>query len=293
MTTLDLIGVTKDATTAGPGKRFELFTKGCIRGVINPCKGCFNEETWTFEGPKRTFEINEISDIIERDAWNRQVTFCGGEPIIQAIALTALAKELKQRDPSFNIVMYTAYKFDTLLKHGLKFTWVEEKHGAAMSELLKKHSKSYEIREMDFKQYPISGSYTSIAKRIEFQILSQDDVIELLKYVDCIVDGDYQQDKRLTTSAFMHEGWFIGSYNQRVIKAEDTLNTCDYENGEMSYLYADDFNKYLSEHQRCLSCGHTDLPVNSDYCNALCESRYKERIKFLNSEGFNVKEGIY
>lgn len=293
MTTLDLIGVTKDATTAGPGKRFELFTKGCIRGVINPCKGCFNEETWSFEGPKRTFEINELSDIIERDAWNRQVTFCGGEPIIQAVALTALAKELKQRDPSFNIVMYTAYKFHTLLKYGLKFTWTQE-HGEGMLNLLAKHSFCYyaTYRTSSTGNYLIEGKNDELLK-VEFTILTPSNIYELMKYVDLIVDGDYQADKRLTTNAYMHEGWFIGSYNQRVINTEVTLNSCDYERGEMDYYHADDFNKFLNEYPRCLSCGHAKLPLNSQYCNALCETRYKDRIAFLNEEGYKVKEGIY
>jgi len=75
---IKFIGVTKDARTAGPGKRLELFTKGCIRGVVSPCEGCFNKSTWTFEGKFRKLTVEELTRILYQDAWNKQVTSCGG-----------------------------------------------------------------------------------------------------------------------------------------------------------------------------------------------------------------------
>lgn len=284
--TLDLIGLTKDAKTAGPGRRLEVFTKGCIRGMVNPCKGCFNEETWTFEGPKRSFDKNELASMIERDAWNRLVTFCGGEPMIQAISLTALAKELKKRDTEFHIIMYTAYKLDTLIKHGLKFTWVKEKHGKGMLDMLLEHASSYVVRDSE----GLLGTQP-IYKIVEFTILEPNDVLELMRYVDLIVDGDYQQDYRLTTDPLMHDGGFIGSSNQRVFHCKLTLS--DFLQGkELSFLYADQYNEALQDTPRCKTCARTPKLIETPhghFCGSICEDRYVKRVAFLESQGLKVK----
>lgn len=251
---LRFMGVNKDTTTAGPGKRLELFTKGCIRGVIAPCQGCFNESTWTFEGQFRGLTVDEVVDICVADAWNRQVTFCGGEPILQAKALAKVAKRLKEIDPTFHFVMYTAYKLDTLMKYGLKFTWLS-KHGQGMYESLKEFSDSYTVRKTS----------------VEFTILTPEDVHELMQYIDLIVDGDYQMDKRLTTSQYMHDGWFVGSSNQRVIFAPASANI-----GELLYLPADKYNEQRSQTKHCKCCGH-ELVNKTDYCNKTCSARYRLR----------------
>jgi 4Fe-4S single cluster domain/Radical SAM superfamily len=253
---LRFIGVTKDARTAGPGRRLELFTKGCIRGVINPCQGCFNEETWTFEGQYREMRIEEVVKMIDRDAWNRQVTFCGGEPILQAKGITKVAKRLKEIDPSFHIIMYTAYKLDTLMKYGLRFVWVP-KYGEAMLDSLKRFTRNW--------------SHNADNTRYEFELLSPEDVKELMTYIDIIVDGDYQQDKRLTQHETMHDGGFIGSSNQRVIFCDLTL-----DKGELQYLPPQIYNYGLEHHCKC--CGH-QIHARITYCNDLCEKRYNKRVK--------------
>lgn len=258
------IGVNKDSRTAGPGKRLEFFTKGCIRGVISPCKGCFNQSTWTFEGALREMTIDDVVDICVRDAWNRQVTFCGGEPILQARALAKVAKKLKEKDSTFHFVMYTAYKLDVLLKHGLKFMWVKEKHEYAMLPHLIDYSHSYRIKEIDDNRQP---------KKVSFTILTPEDVQELCCYIDLIVDGDFQIDKRLTTDKYMHDGWFIGSANQRVINGPST-----YLKGRLDYIAAEDYNKFLQLNNKCKCCGHV-LLFNEDFCNDVCEKRYHIREK--------------
>lgn len=260
MTILRFIGVNRDTTTAGPGKRLEFFTKGCIRGVISPCKGCFNEQTWMFQGPSREMTVDEVVDICVETAWNRQVTFCGGEPILQARALTQVAKRLKEIDPTFHFVMYTAYKLDTLLKYGLKFTWVP-KYEKAMGRDLYEYSNS--IEHLD-------------TERTQFTILTPEDVRELMQYVDLIVDGDYKQNERLTTEKYMHEGWFVGSANQRVIFGPLSMRV-----GELKFLQADAYNKQMGAAQHCKCCGHS-LPNRSmDYCNVLCKERHKDRVEEL------------
>lgn len=267
---LRFMGVNRDTETAGPGKRLEFFTKGCIRGVIAPCQGCFNESTWTFAGQYRGMDIEEVVEICRDTAWNRQVTFCGGEPILQAKALAEVAKRLKEIDPSFHFVMYTAYKLDTLMKHGLYFTWVKEKHGDAMHNALLDYCSDAEPLEDDINMNPT---------KVKFMILSPDDVKEIAKHIDIIVDGDYQQDKRLTTEQYMHEGWFIGSANQRVIFGPETIKA-----DEMRYLYADEYNKKRLVGNHCRCCGH-DIEKSKLFCNSTCAQRYSDRKKELEKLG--------
>lgn len=254
------MGVNKDTRTAGPGKRLELFTKGCIRGVISPCEGCFNQLTWTFEGKFRPMNVDEVVDICLNDAWNRQVTFCGGEPILQGRALMKVAKKLKQIDPTFHFVMYTAYQLDVLMKSGLRFMWKKNKHEEAMMKQLMDYSYTYEIKESDLEGNPT---------KIKFTILTPEDIKDLMSYIDIIVDGDFQMDKRLTTSKYMHDGWFIGSSNQRVFFAPDTIKT-----GEMQYMYADKYNEKRLNKYHCKTCGHE---TNGDFCSSLCEERFISR----------------
>lgn len=261
---LRFMGVNRDTETAGPGKRLEFFTKGCIRGVIAPCQGCFNESTWTFAGQYREMDIEEVVEICRDTAWNRQVTFCGGEPILQARALSEVAKRLKQIDPSFHFVMYTAYKLDTLMKYGLKFTWLP-RHGENMKQALMDYSRHYHIHDGEDK--------------IVFTILGADDIRKLMKYIDIIVDGDYQQDKRLTTEQYMHDGWFIGSANQRVIFGPETI-----KDDEMRYLYADEYNKKRLEGNQCRCCGH-DIDKSKLFCDNTCAQRYSDRKKELEKLG--------
>ncbi len=269
MSALRFIGVSKDTTTAGPGKRLEFFTKGCIRGVVSPCDGCFNQSTWTFEGKYRGLTEEEVIEICLNDAWNRQVTFCGGEPILQGKKLSKIAKKLKEIDPSFHFVMYTSYKLDSLMRYGLNFTWVKEKHGLSMYEALLDYSSSAEVIEVNEAE--------AASTKVKFNILTQDEIYELMTYIDLIVDGDYQQDKRLTTEQYMHEGWFIGSSNQRVIFGPETIESCDTSIGEMRYIGAKEYNEQRQSSNHCKCCGHG---IESGYfCNDICNDRYDKRKK--------------
>ncbi len=269
---LRFIGVNKDTTTAGPGKRLEFFTKGCIRGVISPCDGCFNQATWTFEGKYRGLTEEEVIEICLNDAWNRQVTFCGGEPILQGKKLAKIARILKETDPSFHFVMYTSYKLDALLKYGLKFTWVKEKHGQGMYDALYDYCTFGMPLESTFDE---KDNY--VHSKVEFTILTPKDVYEIMNYIDIIVDGDYQQDKRLTTEQYMHEGWFIGSSNQRVIFGPETIDSCDTTIGEMFYIGAKEYNEQRQAGTHCNCCGH-DIE-SGDFCNDICNDRYDKRMK--------------
>jgi organic radical activating enzyme len=260
------MGINRDTETAGPGKRLEFFTKGCIRGVISPCEGCFNESTWTFAGQYRELSVDEIVEICYDTAWNRQVTFCGGEPILQARALSDVAKRLKEMDPTFHFVMYTAYKLDTLMKHGLQFTWLP-KYGEPMKESLIESSNHYETFYEDDEE---------TIKKIVFTTLSSDDVKEIMKHIDLIVDGDYKHKQRLTTDQYMHNGWFIGSANQRVIDGPSSV-----EAGKLDFVFADEYNQIRLSSNHCRACGHTLSRDSKLFCNSSCYTNFSKRSKEL------------
>jgi organic radical activating enzyme len=253
---LRFIGVTKDAVTAGPGKRLELFLKGCIRGIVNPCEGCFNPTTWEFGGLRRDMYVQEVVDLIVRDAWNYQVTFCGGEPLLQTRNLIKVCRALKMRNPRYHIVVYTAYTLENLLNNGINY-----------------RDRSMDSRDVSEALLAYSGGRTGpngihlIAKPSEIR--------ELMQHIDLLVDGDYQSDKRIPTEQFMNEGMFVGSSNQRVIDTKETLK----RDPQFVFEYADEWmKKHLSE-KRCKCCGHPLQKRNLTYHDSTCKDAWHKRNK--------------
>jgi organic radical activating enzyme len=248
------IGVTKDATTAGPGKRLELFLKGCIRGIVNPCSGCFNPTTWEFGGLRREMYVDEVVDMICRDAWNRQVTFCGGEPLLQTRLLIEVCKKLKAIDPKYHIIVYTAYTLENLLNNGIRYI-LRPQDGEEVREALLAYSTAWDP-----------------AKR-NFTIATPAQIRTLMQYIDLLVDGDYQEDKRIPTEKYMNEGMFVGSSNQRVIDTKETLK----RDPQFVFEYADTWmEKYLSK-KHCKCCGHPIPDYFGDACTEDCYRRYRKR----------------
>jgi organic radical activating enzyme len=251
---LRFIGVTKDAVTAGPGKRLELFLKGCIRGVVNPCEGCFNPTTWEFGGLRRDMTVQETVDLIIRDAWNWQVTFCGGEPLLQTRNLIQVCRALKEHDPRFHIIVYTAYTLEYLLNHGI-FHHYRPNDPEDMKEALDAYS-SWESDDPNRK---------IIAKPHEIR--------ELMSVIDLLVDGDYQADKRIPTEQFMNEGMFVGSYNQRVIDTKETLK----RDPRIIFEYADVWMERHLRQKHCRCCGHPLSNWLFSYCDSKCRNAWYKR----------------
>ncbi|MBR2246803.1 MAG: hypothetical protein IJ880_07265, partial [Bacilli bacterium] len=173
---------------------------------------------------------------------------------------------LKKKDPTFHIVMYTMYKLDVLMKHGLNFYWSKERHQDAMLEQLKDYSASFEIKKTDAEGNPTL---------VKFEILTTDDVLELMRYIDIIVDGEYKHEQRLTIAKYMHDGGFIGSANQRVIFASETMTRQNKDN-QFIYKYADEYMNEFNSSNHCKACGGSTQ--TEDYCSSLCENRYKKHL---------------
>ena len=80
----------------GPGIRYVIFFQGCpLR-----CAYCHNPETWDINGGQE-YTLDEVYKKIMRHksyfGANGGVTFSGGEPLLQAEFLTALAVKLKEQ----------------------------------------------------------------------------------------------------------------------------------------------------------------------------------------------------
>lgn len=92
-------------TYDGPGVRLVLFTQGCNF----KCKYCANPDTIDKEGESRLYEYEELMKLArsQRPFFGKKggITMSGGEPLMQAKAITPFFKMLK--DEGFNTCIDT------------------------------------------------------------------------------------------------------------------------------------------------------------------------------------------
>ena len=94
----------------GPGVRVSLFVQGC---PIH-CPGCFNQETWNFDGGK-SFGADTMVDIF--DSMNKHIvglSILGGEPLAEKNFrdVTRLAANFKYEFPDKTIWLWTGYEWE-------------------------------------------------------------------------------------------------------------------------------------------------------------------------------------
>ena len=87
---LNIMGYVDESEVNGPGVRAVVWAQGCDRR----CKNCFNPQSWSFE-INQLISVEELAEQILSKPRNQGITFSGGEPFWQAIALTQLARRLK------------------------------------------------------------------------------------------------------------------------------------------------------------------------------------------------------
>lgn len=97
----------------GEGVGVSLFIQGCDRH----CFGCFNPDTWDFNGGKEwTKETkNKFIKLIDKPYINR-ISVLGGEPLAEQNLneVLPLIKEIRISFPDKTIWLYTGYNFDLL-----------------------------------------------------------------------------------------------------------------------------------------------------------------------------------
>ncbi len=99
---LDIVGGT---SVDGPGLRTSIYFAGCT----HHCPGCHNPQSWDAAGG-REMSVEEIMDVVRENDFN--VTFSGGDPLLQVEALVSLAKAVKAE--GYTIWCYTGYLYETV-----------------------------------------------------------------------------------------------------------------------------------------------------------------------------------
>lgn len=98
----------------GIGIRVSLFVQGCEFH----CKGCFNPETWNFEGGKE-FNTHTLSTILKLcdDEKIQGLSILGGEPMHPKNRETVvdIMRAFKFKFPNKDIWMWTGYTLENLL----------------------------------------------------------------------------------------------------------------------------------------------------------------------------------
>lgn len=95
----------------GEGVGVALFLQGCHFH----CKGCFNTETWDFNGGKEwTLEIEDMFMKLIDKPYVKRISILGGEPLDQTVELTELLRKIKIKYPNKTIWLYTGFKYEDI-----------------------------------------------------------------------------------------------------------------------------------------------------------------------------------
>ena len=98
----------------GEGVGISLFVQGCHFH----CKGCFNQETWDFNGGKEwTPEIEEQFIQLANKPYIKRISILGGEPLADENVRDVynLIAQLKSRYPEKKIWLYTGYEWEKIV----------------------------------------------------------------------------------------------------------------------------------------------------------------------------------
>lgn len=103
-----------------PGIAISIYLQGCP----HHCKGCFNPETWDFNGGHElTEELLEdlFENKINANGIKRSLCILGGEPLCEANETTTRALALMAKKYNINVYVWTGYVLEELEKTDLLF----------------------------------------------------------------------------------------------------------------------------------------------------------------------------
>jgi len=107
-TKLRLFGAANDSIVDGPGLRLAVFVQGCPHG----CPGCHNPGSHPADGGYLQ-SIDSLVGVLCGNTLLDGVTFSGGEPMMQAAALTELARVAHEH--RLDVWCYTGFLYEDVL----------------------------------------------------------------------------------------------------------------------------------------------------------------------------------
>jgi anaerobic ribonucleoside-triphosphate reductase activating protein len=110
-----IAGIIKNDVVNGIGVCVSLFTQGCI----HHCPGCFNPETWDFNGGYETNELKTtIIQAISANGIQRNLSILGGEPLCEENyqLVREIIASVRMVYPNIKIFIWTGCTLDNLQK---------------------------------------------------------------------------------------------------------------------------------------------------------------------------------
>lgn len=107
-----------------PGIAVSIYLQGCP----HHCKGCFNPETWDFNGGQNlTTEILEdiFENKINKNGIKRSLCILGGEPLCEENELTTLTLASMAKKHDIDVYVWTGYVLEELEKTDFLFELFE------------------------------------------------------------------------------------------------------------------------------------------------------------------------
>lgn len=103
--TLQVLDIVEGTIVDGPGLRTSIYFAGCS----HQCEGCHNPGSWDAAGGK-PMSVEQLMEVIDDNEMD--VTFSGGDPLMQIDALLPLARRVKER--GYNLWVYTGYTIEEI-----------------------------------------------------------------------------------------------------------------------------------------------------------------------------------
>ena len=100
----------------GPGIRLAIFIQGCE----HRCKGCFNSETWSFEGGKEfTEQTMELLLELAKPDYISGISLLGGEPLHpkNRNEVLNLVRKFKDKYPNKTVWLWTGYLWEDVAEY--------------------------------------------------------------------------------------------------------------------------------------------------------------------------------
>lgn len=101
-----------DNIVNGDGLRAVLWTQGCP----NHCRGCQNPETWDYEAGF-LIPIEDIKRRLKEFRGQAGLTFCGGEPFVQASACKEIADWVRT-ELGWNVWSFSGFTYEIIKEYG-------------------------------------------------------------------------------------------------------------------------------------------------------------------------------